>query len=279
MREGEVPEYKKKKVEEVKQFMLSKPVVGIISIENLPTAQFQQIKKKLRGKADVMVTKLNYIRRALEQIPDLKQLEEYAQGPVGVIISDENPFKLFNFLKKNRSKAYAKAGMIAEQDIIVPAGETDIPVGPTLSELKMAKIDCRIDKGKIVVSKDSVVAKAGEEITPTVASALAKLDIKPFEIGLKLKAVYEDGVIYTPDVLDIDEEETMNNLQNAVRKALNLAVNAGYPTKQSITFMIQEAFRKALNLSVNAGIYNKKSIELLLQKAAVQANALKSINA
>jgi len=278
MREGEVPEYKKKRVEEVKKFITSKPVVGIISLENLPAAQFQQIKKKLRGKAQIMIAKLNYIRRAIEEVPELKPLEEYAEGPVGLIITDENPFKLFNFLKKNRSKTYAKAGMKAEQDIIVPAGETDIPVGPALSELKSVKIDCRIDKGKITVSKDSVVAKAGDEITPMIASALSKLNIKPFEIGLKLKAVYEDGVIYTPDVLDINEEEVMNDLQNAVRKALNLAVNAGYPTKQSITFMIQEAFRKALNLSVNAGVYNKESIELLLQKAAAQANALKSIN-
>ena len=69
----------------------------------------------------------------------------------------------------------------------------------------MAGVNCKIDKGKIVVNKDSTIVKKGDVVTEQAAAPLSKLGIKPVDIGLKLNAVYEDGVIYTPEVLDIDE--------------------------------------------------------------------------
>lgn len=279
MRQGEVPEWKKQKVEEVKQFVKDKKVVGVFSLQNLPSSQFQSIRKQLRGKAELLVTKKIFMQRAFKELgrPDLEKLLQYLQGPCGLIVSEENPFKLFKIIKKSRSKAFAKPGMIAEEDIIVPAGETDLPVGPVLSELKMAKIDCKIDKGKIVVNKDSVVTKKGEKVTEQAAAALSKLGIMPFKIGLKILALTEDGVIYTPEVLDINEEQVMSELVSSCTKAFNLAFNSGYPTKQTIELMITQAFDKARNLAVNAGVFTKESIEFMLAKAAAQAAGLKNI--
>lgn len=278
MREGAIPQWKIDEVEETKRLIESKPVVGIINLKGMPSSQFQSIKKQLRGKAEITVIKTNFINRAFEKTKDakLKELEKYIDGPSALIISNENPFKLFNIIKKNRGRAAAKAGMIAEKDLIVPAGETDLPVGPALSELKMAKIDCKIDKGKIVINKDSTVAKKGEKVTDQAASALSKLGIMPVEIGLTVKAIYENGLIYTPDVLNIDEEQFMNTLTSCYLNALNLSVNAGYPTKQNITFMIQKAYNNARNLSVNAKIYNKESIPFILSRSASEMSALKN---
>ncbi len=273
-----VPEMKKKEVEKLQKILDEKDIIGVIDLEKLPSSQFQAIKKKLRGKAEIKVTRSLYIRRALQNLKDekKKKLLDYIQGPVGLIFTDENPFKLYKFLKHNRSKAYAKPGQIAEKDIVVPAGETSLPVGPALSELKIAGVNCKIDKGKIAVVKDSVLTKKGEKVTEQVAAALSKLGIMPMEIGIKLKAVYEDGIIYTPEVLDINEEEFMNTLQNAYMSAINLSVNTGYPTKQTIELMITNAYTKARNLAINANIMTKETADLILAKAFNKMNALKA---
>ena len=275
---GIISEFKLKEVERVTKLLNENNIIGIIDLHSLPSPQFQAIKKKLRGKAEITITKSLFIRRALEKVKDSekKKLADYVDGPVGLIFTKENPFTLFKFLKKNRSKAFAKPGQVAEFNLIAPAGETDIPVGPALSELKVAGVNCKIDKGKIVVVKDSIVTKEGETVTEQHAAALSKLGIMPINIGISLKAVYENGSVYTPEILNIDEEQFMTDLQGAYVKAVNLSVNAGYPTKQTIKLMIQNAFSKARNLSVNAGIMTKETSKLIVAKAFNEMNALKS---
>jgi len=277
--EIEVAEWKISEVKKLESFIDNRKVVGVVDIESLPSRQLQEIRKKLRGKADIRVSKSILIKLAIENLKrtDLKKLEEYIDGPAGIIVSDEDPFLLFRFLKKNRSKALAKAGMTAPHDIIVPAGETDMPAGPVLAELKIAKIDVRLDKGKIMVASDSLIAKKGELITQQVASALAKLGITPMEIGLKTTVILEKGLVYTPDMLDIDEDKFMADLIGAYRNALNLSVNAGYPNRDSIRIMIQNAYRNTMNLAVNAEIATKESIGMILAKANNKANALEGI--
>ena len=277
--ETEVAEWKITEVKELEKFIDDKKVVGIVDIESLPSKQLQEIRKKLRGKADIKISKSILIKLAIENLKraDLKKLEEYMDGPTGIIVSDEDPFLLYKFLKKNRSKALAKAGMIAPADIIVPAGDTDMPAGPVLSELKVAKIDVKLYKGKIVIASDSHVAKKGEVITRQLAGALAKLGITPVEIGLKITAILEKGIIYKPDVLDVDEEKFMQDLVGAYRNALNLSVNSGYPNKDSIKIMIQKAYRNAKNLAVNADILTKDTVGSILAKASSQASALAGV--
>jgi large subunit ribosomal protein L10 len=279
MQNKEVAQWKLDEVKDVEKFINGKKVIGIVDIESLPSRQFQEIRKKLRGRADIKISKSILIRRAIENLknPELKKLEEYMTGPCGILVSDEDPFLLYKFLKKNRSKALAKAGMIAPFDLIIPAGETDLPAGPALSELKIAKVDVKIDKGKIAVAKDSLVAKKGETINQQTANALAKLGITPMEIGLKITAILDRNVVYTPDVLDIDEAKFMSELVGGYHNALNLSVSAGYPTAESIKIMIQNACRNAKNLAVNAGILTKETVGNILAKASAQAGSLADI--
>lgn len=276
---AKIAEWKKREVEDIKKMFGSKKIVGIIDIHNLPSAQFQEIRKKLRGKANIKISRLNLIHKAIDDSANenFKKLAEYMKGPSGIIASDENPFLLFKLIKQSRSKAPIKPGMVAEEDIVVPAGETDIPPGPALSELKMAGVNVKIEKGKIVVAKDSVVVKKGEIVTPEKASALAKLGVTPREIGLDINVLLEGDLVYTPDILDIDQEAFIKNLQNLHLNALNLSVNAGYYNKESVSFSIQKACNEALNLALNANIFNKQTIESILIKAGVEGQNLKTL--
>jgi len=96
-------------------------------------------------------------------------------------------------IKKNKGSSSAKAGMLAQDDIVIPAGDTGLPPGPALSDLKQAGLKTKIQGPTISIAEDKLVAKKGEAISAGVANALGKLNIKPIKIGLNLVACYEHG--------------------------------------------------------------------------------------
>lgn len=276
---SKVAEWKVQEMKEIKDMLKGKKVIGIISIENLPSSQFQAIRKKLRGKADIKITKSNLIQRAFEEAKDenLKKLAPYIRGPCGVIVSNDSPFMLFNLLKKNRSKAPPKPGVIATEDIIVPEQDTDMLPGPDLAELKSVGVKAKIEKGKIVIAEDSVVVKKGEVVSMKAAAVLAKLGVTPREIGIEVNALMEDGFVYTAEVLNVDEEVLTKQIQDAYLYMLNLSVNAGIFNKASVEFMLSKAYNNALAVAVETKVFTKETLEQILAKAGLSADALAEV--
>ncbi len=222
-------------------------VFAIASLQNLPSRQFNKIKQKLRGCASVRVARTTLFLKAIEKArPELKPLAERFEGSAALISTDLDPFALYKIIKQNKSKAAAKPGSIAPFDIVVPAGETNLPPGPVLSELKGAKIDARIQGPKIVIAKDATVAKKGDAISPALAGVLTKLGIEPMEISLQLAGVYADGMLYDAAVLDVDEKAYLERLQTAVRMALNLGVYAELFNEHTAPLILAKAVREAL---------------------------------
>ncbi len=273
-----VAPWKEQEIKELGEMLKKYPIIGVASIESLPAAQFQEIKAKVKGHAIVRVARKRLIKRAIDQArPELGVLVEYMEGPIALIFSDMNAFKLYNTIKRIKSKAPVKAGQVALNDIIVPAGDTGLPPGPALGDLKAAGINAKIEGSTIKVMKDSLVAKEGQVVSETVANALNKLGIKPVEIFLRVRAVYEDGTVFTPDVLDISEEETIAKIQTAYTNAFNLAVNSGYPTTETIEALIVKAFSSARNLSIESAFPTKETIDHILAKGVAHGRAIKSI--
>ena len=135
-------------------------------------------------------------------------------------------------------------------------------------------IPAAIEGGKVVIKKDITIVKKGEKISPDLAKILTRLEIKPIEIGLHVYALFEDGVIFTPDVLAVDMNKLMADIQDAATKAFILAVEVGYPTKETIDAIIGKAYRNAYNLAVEANIYTKETIEEFIRKAYLHAKIL-----
>ena len=138
--------------------------------------------------------------------------------------------------------------MVANDDIIVPGGETSLAPGPVLTELKAAKINAKIQGSKIVISSDTTVAKKGEAISDAVCKILSKLSIEPFEIGLKLIAAVSDGITYPASVLDVDDAYYLEQLVAAHAQAVNLAVFAEIYNGHSTPLILASAHAKALAL-------------------------------
>jgi large subunit ribosomal protein L10 len=207
---------------------------------------------------------------------NIVDLSDHMDGQVALIATEMNPFKLYKILEDSKTSAPAKAGSIANDDIIVPEGDTGFEPGPFLGELQQVGIPAKIDKGKICVQKETVVVKAGEEVSKQVAATLSRMDINPMEVGIDLKAVYEDETVYTSDVLAIDEEQTMADLQGAIRSAFNLSVNAAIPTDETISTIITLAYTRAINVGVEAAIMTSETSEPLIGLAQAKMLALAS---
>ena len=240
-----VAEWKKEEVKELSGIINEFDVIGIVDLLNIPAKQLQEMRKSLKGKAVIRMSKKNLIDLALEDCnaekTNIVDLSEHMDGQIALIATEMNPFRLYKILEDSKTSAPAKAGAIAPEDIVVPEGDTGFPPGPFLGELQQVGIPAKIDKGKICVQKETVVVAAGEEVSKQVAATLSRMDINPMEVGIDLKAVYEEGSVYTSDVLAIDEEKTIADLQKAFSGAFNLSVNAAIPTDKTISAILSLA--------------------------------------
>ena len=275
-----VAEWKKEEVIELKGIIDEYDVVGIVDLLNIPAKQLQEMRRNLKGKAVIRMSKKNLIDLALEDCNASKNnivdLSGHMDGQVAIIATEMNPFKLYKILEDSKTSAPAKPGSIANDDIVVPAGDTGFEPGPFLGELQQVGIPAKIDKGKICVQKETVVVAAGETVSKQVAATLSRMDINPMEVGIDLKAVYEEGSVYTSDLLAIDEEQTLADIQNAFRNAVNLSVNAAIPTDETISTIITLAYTRAINVGVEAAIMTSETSEPIIGLAQAKMLALAS---
>ncbi|MEW5761371.1 MAG: 50S ribosomal protein L10 [Candidatus Thermoplasmatota archaeon] len=255
--------------------------IGIVDIKGLPSDPMQIIRKKIRNEIVLKVSKHTLLSKAIESAEkkrkNIENLKNYLVGESAIIATNMSPFKLYKELEKTKIRSAAKGGEEAPEDITVKSGETQLKPGPIVGELQKAGVPAGIEGGKVVIKKDKVLVKAGEKISKTVASILPKMDIYPILLGLKLKGVYEDGIIYEPKDLAIDEEKIKNELSIAYNNALQLSISISYLTSQNIALLLSKAYSNAISLCINANIVNKESIEKILMICQTKAQAIANL--
>jgi large subunit ribosomal protein L10 len=214
--------------------------------------------------------------RALEQAKKkgIKELIEFVRGPVSFIFSNQDPFVLSKFLQENKAAAPAKGGQIAPKDIIVPAMNTGVAPGPFISELAGLKIPSRVKGGVIHITDDTVAVKEGETISNAMAQMLARLGIEPMELQLKLIAAYTDGSVLTADSFEIDLKDILDEFILGHQFAVNLSINAAYPTEETVPMLIAKADVEAKSLTLKIGYFVPDMLEEFLTKANMEAVAL-----
>lgn len=264
---------KKERASELKKAAGKYPVVALLNIRNLPDRILQKSKKQLRGKAEFAVAKNSTITRALKSAGKDAVATEI-NYPTALVFTSLAPYSLYKHFKDNKAKVAAKPGMIAPFDIVVPEGETDLMPGPALSELKGAGINAQIKAGKIIVAKDSVVAKKGAKITDNVCKALQKLNILPFEAMVNMVAAYDGHLTYTGAVLDIDEHQLNADVLEALSQSFNVSFNASFPTSQNIEALLSSAMSQGRNMAINGCIISDASAEALLVQAVLLGSTL-----
>jgi large subunit ribosomal protein L10 len=274
----QIAAWKKEIYSDLVELLQKYPVVAVADLQKVRSSQIQEIRKKLRGKAELIVAKNTILRKASEKLATEKtNVDKFADSLTGskvLIFSQMNPYELIIFLNKNKVRVPAKGGDIATGEIMVQAGNTGLQPGPVISEFNEAKVQTRIEGGSIFIAKDTVVAYKGDVISTKTASLLSKLGMKPMEAGLSLAYAYDHGLVLSPNDLTFDLDQTKNEFLTAVRLAFGVAVEANIMLPETAPQIISKAYRQAVAVSLEAGFLTKETTPFIIGRAVRTMNAL-----
>jgi large subunit ribosomal protein L10 len=276
---GAVRPEKIERVDALAKHLLSRKITAVVGLRGVPAAALQSMRRELRTRDHPIVVAPNSaIRHALEKASEsrgsLRPLLEQVEDQTAVLAAEGNPFSLFDEFSRTRSPTPARGGETAPNDIVVPAGTTSFKPGPIVGELQHAGFPAAIEKGKVVLKKDTTIVKAGGTISREVAGILTRLDILPLEVGLTLRAVVDGDTFYPPDVLSVDLDARREDIARAVRGALGVAVDLGFITPETISRFLHRAHRAALAVAVTAGYPTPETVGPIFAQAMREAAAV-----
>jgi large subunit ribosomal protein L10 len=261
---------KQQLVERLSAQLMEYPVIAIVDVEGIPADTLATMREKLRGEALIVMTKKRLMHLVFSKLEKshsgISGLEDHYRGMPALLLTKENPFRIASRLRKSRTPAAAKAGQIAPKDIIVPKGPTPFAPGPILSELGSIGIKAGVEQGKVAVKEDALVVKEGQPVPRKVADILARLEIRPMEIGLAMTAAFEDGVLFKRSVLEVDETVYITQLERAAFESFAVALAQGIMTRETVVPILVKAARESFALAVAQDILNEETTPLILSK-------------
>ncbi|NHK31484.1 MAG: 50S ribosomal protein L10 [Asgard group archaeon] len=269
---------KKKQLAELIILLQQYKNIGITRIENIASKTIQRLRYELRQDAILKVAKNTIMKLALEEISkkdkDIKKLLKYVDGSCAFILTNGNPFKVANYLEKNKIPTAAKEGQIATKDVTVTARDTGFAPGPVIGELQSIGLKTRIEGGTIKIIEDSIVCKSGERVSKTLANVLGRLGVEPFDAGLSVDAIYSTGSLLKHDELIVDFDEIMSNLVKAHQNAYAISLEAAIPIKENLQDLIGRTRRQALSLAVESSFITPETAGNILAKSQLEAMTL-----
>lgn len=223
----------------------------IVGADNVGSHQMQKIRISLRGKAVVVMGKNTLMRKVIRNSgnADLEALLPLIKTNIGLVFTKDDLNLVRQKLLENRVGAPAKAGIIAPNDVIVPAGPTGMEPTQT-SFLQALNIASKINRGQVEIISDVHLIKKGDKVGSSEASLLSKLNIRPFSYGLSLLHVYDNGSVYDPSVLDLTSEDILNKFRNGVNRIASLSLELGLPTLASLPHALSSAYKNVLAISL-----------------------------
>lgn len=233
-----VSESKKKIIKEIKDLAKKYNTIMILDIAGMPSSQFQKLRKKLKNEVIMKVIKKKLAIKIFESDEKTKLLLPWLEQSSAVLFSNIDPFELAIKLSEERSPARARPGQIANEDIMIEAGPTNLMAGPALSDLSKGGLKVGVEGGKIAVKERKILVKKGEKISADIANILGMLEIMPFTVGLEPVAAYDTKSGKISTALKINRKEIIDELKDADLRTRGFAVNIVYISKDTISSLI-----------------------------------------
>lgn len=212
-----------------------------------------QIRVALRGKGVVLMGKNTMVRRALRTIlsenPQFERLLPYVKGNIGFVFTDKDLKDVREIIVANKVAAPARAGAFAPKDVTVPACNTGMEPGKT-SFFQALGIPTKIARGTIEIVSDVKVVTAGTRVGSSEATLLNMLNISPFTYGMTVVQIFDQGNIFSPDVLDIDEQELVDRFLSGIKTIAAISLALNYPTIVSVTHTLVNAYKNLLAIAL-----------------------------
>jgi len=230
------------------------PKILIVSCDNIGSAHMQQIRKAIRGKAVLLMGKNTMIRRAIRL--NMNRNQDWANilplifGNVGLVFTKGDLKTIRDTVQSLRVPAAAKAGIFAPKDVFIAKGMTTLEPTKT-SFLQALNIASKINKGQIEILNDIHLIKKGERVGSSEATLLQMLDVKPFEYGLYVVNVYDNGTVIDVAVLDMSDADVIARFGRGVSNVAALSLGLHYPTLAAFPHVVLNGFKNLAAIAVS----------------------------
>jgi len=227
--------------------------VLIVTADNVGSNQMQKIRKAMRGKAVLLMGKNTMIRKAIRdqllKTPQLEGILPHVKGNIGMVFTNGDLADVRTKLTELKIQAAAKAGSIAPIEVVVPAGNTNMEPTKT-SFFQALSIPTKINRGTIEIINDIHLLTVGQKVSLSQAALLQMLGIRPFQYGLKVVTVYDNGAVYPAAVLDLTDDDILKKFFRGVSNVAALSLQIGYPTVVSVPHSVANAYKNLLAISI-----------------------------
>eukprot|EP00635_Sarcinochrysidales_sp_CCMP3193_P014344 CAMPEP_0118906830 /NCGR_PEP_ID=MMETSP1166-20130328/10549_1 /TAXON_ID=1104430 /ORGANISM="Chrysoreinhardia sp, Strain CCMP3193" /LENGTH=333 /DNA_ID=CAMNT_0006846187 /DNA_START=153 /DNA_END=1154 /DNA_ORIENTATION=+ len=234
--------------------------VFMVHCDNVGSKQFQQIRIALRDKAVVLMGKNTMMRKIIGQFVQdnpghpCECLISRIRGNIGCVFTNGDLNEVRQVIEANRVPAPARVGAVAPVQVVVPPGPTDCDPGQT-NFFQTLQIATKIVKGKIEIVSPVDLLQIGQKVGNSEAVLLEKLGIKPFNYGLIITEVYDNGSIFDIKVLDISQDDLAFKFANALKNVSALSLGLHYPTLASVPHSVANAFKVLVAIAVECGTF------------------------
>jgi len=254
--------------------------IVIVKADNVGSHHMQTIRKNLRnakGENVVLMGKNTMIRKSIKDYkknPELEAILPYVTGNVGFVFTKGEVGEVRKEILANRVSAPAKVGSLSPCDVWVPKGPTGLDPQQT-AFMQALNIATKINRGQVEIISDVHLLKPGEKVDSSKATLLTKLNIRPFSYGLSITHIYDNGSVYTPDIIDIKQETLVEQFLKAVQLVAQLSLATEQPSVAAIPHYLANAYTDLLALSVETDytFEGAKAIKELLSDPEAFARA------
>ncbi|KAH7553747.1 hypothetical protein JRO89_XS12G0050800 [Xanthoceras sorbifolium] len=227
----------------------------IVAADNVGSTQLQNIRKGLRGDSVVLMGKNTMMKRSVRIHSEktgnnvFLNLIPLLQGNVGLIFTKGDLKEVREEVAKYKVGAPARVGLVAPIDVVVPPGNTGLDPSQT-SFFQVLNIPTKINKGTVEIITPVELIKKGDKVGSSEAALLAKLGIRPFSYGLVVQSVYDSGSVFSPEVLDLTEDDLVEKFAAGVSMVTSFALAISYPTLAAAPHMFINAYKNVLAIAV-----------------------------
>jgi len=218
----------------------------IITVDFVGSKQMQNVRMAIRGQGIVLMGKNTIIRKIIRdrtaKNPKLEALLPLIKGNMGFVFTNNDLNELRKTVSSFKMPAAAKQGVVAPISVTVPAGPTGLDPGQT-SFFQTLNIATKIAKGAIEITSAVKIVTAGEKVSASAVALLSKMNIKPFEFGIVVTTVYEDGSVYDAAVLDLSEEDLIRLFCGAVSRLAAVSFEIGQINAATLPHSFGRAFK------------------------------------
>jgi len=254
--------YPKRKVAYIarmKELLSTYTKVFVVNATHVGSKQFQDIRLALRGSGVVLMGKNTVMRKVIKALGDdspFANILPLIVGNIGLVFVKDNMPECRDIIARFVVPAPARAGVVANADVIVPKGPTGCDPSQT-TYFQTMEIPTKISRGQIEIQSDIHLVKKGERVTAGQADLLQKLSIRPFTYGLAITQVFDNGALYDVEVLSIDDDVVMSAFCFHARDVAAVGHALNKPNTASVMHSVRYAFKTILSVVCNEGFTHK----------------------